>query len=52
VPYLLFNRQGHDTMRWVWGYDPFWSWRQTSGARTADLIYDNGRFEVYRNPID
>ncbi len=52
VPYLLFNRQGHDTMRWVWGYDPFWSWRQTSGARTADLIYDNGRFEIYRNPID
>ncbi|HEU4759047.1 MAG TPA: hypothetical protein VFT91_03600 [Dehalococcoidia bacterium] len=52
VSYLLFNQQGHDTMRWVWGFDPFWSWRQTSGAQRADLIYDNGPFEIYRNAGD
>jgi hypothetical protein len=52
APYALFNRQGHDTMLWLWGYDPFWQWRYSDAGAQADLIYDSNRFEIYKNGSD
>jgi hypothetical protein len=49
APYVLFNQQGHDTMLWLWGHDPFWPWQYTDQGEQADRIYDSNRFEIYRN---
>ena len=34
-----------------WGADPSADWVQTEGGRRADLIYNNGYFQIYENHL-
>jgi hypothetical protein len=48
--YVVFSKMASDEVRFEWGEDPYLAWPQTEGGRRADLIYDNGDFQIYENP--
>jgi hypothetical protein len=48
--YVLLSEQGHRSLLWSYGFDPFYDWPQTAGGQKANLIYNNRGFQVYTNP--
>lgn len=49
LDFVIMSKQGTDAVLFGWGVDPYAAWPQTESGREADLVYENGRFEVYRN---
>jgi len=48
VLYVALDKQGHDSMLWSFGNDPFEKWPEVE-ARSVNEIYDNGKFQIYQN---
>jgi hypothetical protein len=50
--YVIISRQGSDSPIFAWGEDPYAAWPQTEAGKRADLIYNNGYFQIYENRFD
>lgn len=49
--YVVFSKLMSDQVRFEWGEDPYLAWPQTEGGQRADLIYNNGYFQIYENHL-
>jgi hypothetical protein len=49
--YVILSRQSSEPFLFSWGQDPYSLWPQTEIGQTADLIYNNGAFWVYKNNL-
>lgn len=47
--YVIISRQGTQRGAFAGGEDPYSAWPQTEVGRIADLIYNNGYFQIYVN---
>ena len=48
--YVLLSEQGRRNLLWSYGWDHFYDWPETEGGRRANLMYNNGGFQIYANP--
>jgi hypothetical protein len=49
--YVVLTKQGSDSAIFAWGEDPYSAWPQTETGKTANLIYNNGYFQIYENQL-
>ena len=49
--YVIVSTDSTATILAGWGADPSADWVQTEGGRRADLIYNNGYFQIYENHL-
>lgn len=49
--YVIFSRQATSSIVFNWGEDPYKDWLQTEAGRKADLVYNNGYFQIYVNRL-
>lgn len=49
--YVVISKQGSDRQMISWGEDPYAAWTQTEAGQRADLIYNNGYFQIYQNHL-
>lgn len=49
--YVIISRQGTDAAVYAWGEDPYAVWPQTEAGNRADLLYNNGLFQIYENHL-
>ena len=47
--YVIISKQGTDSEIYSRGEDPYAVWPQTEVGKMADLIYNNGYFQIYVN---
>ncbi len=51
VHYVIVSEDSTFNSVASWGAAPSADWVQTEGGRRADLIYNNGYFRIYENPL-
>lgn len=54
LQYIVISQYGTNTMKWIFGADPFSDWPNTESGRLDASIYDNGAVQIYdnrQNPI-
>ena len=49
--YVIISKQGTDSTIFAWGQDPFAAWPQTEVGKRANLLYNNGYFQIYENRL-
>jgi hypothetical protein len=49
--YVVDSRYYRNSFVFSWGWDPYAAWPQTEAGLRADLIYDNGYFQIYENDL-
>ncbi len=47
--YLVIGKQGSDRAIWGSGHDPMTEWLKTEAGEELDLIYNNGKYQIYEN---
>ena len=52
VHYVIISKQGTDGVKFAWGEDPYAAWPETEAGKRANLIYNNGYFQIYENHLD
>lgn len=49
--YIVMSKQGTNFKLYAWGKDPTAAWPQNKVGKRADLIYNNGYFQIYLNNL-
>lgn len=51
LDFVIVSKAQNQSLLFSWGEDPYSGWPQTTAGQKADLIYDNGDFELYMNHL-
>lgn len=51
VEYIMISKQGVASELFAFGQRAYTAWPQSEGGRRADLLYDNGEFQLYYNRL-
>lgn len=51
LPYVIISKQGTAYLLFSWGEDPYATWPQTEAGRKANLIYNNGYYQIYQDRL-
>ena len=49
--HIIISRKATDGIVYNWGEDPYALWPQTEVGKRADLLYNNGYFQLYDNNL-
>ena len=49
LDFVIMSKQETESLLFAWGEDPYSVWPNTDAGQRAELIYENGYFEVYKN---
>jgi hypothetical protein len=49
--FVCVNKKSRDLWLFSWGYDPYDDWPNSEIGKMADLFYDNGSFQIYKNRL-
>jgi len=51
LQYVIISKQETSWQEFTWNEAPYASWPQTEGGKKANLLYDNGDFQIYENHL-
>lgn len=51
LKHVILGKMGNDSILAAWQEDPFAAWPQGESGGRADLIYNNGYFQIYENHL-